>query len=90
MTMLYKLKYFRIMPVAVALTYALCVSAQDEYWHQRVTLFDKLPVESAHIVMLGNSITDGGEFSELFNNENVINRGIRNDVIKGWRNASDR
>lgn len=83
MAMLDKMKYLRIILGAAALTFASCVSAQDEYWHQRVTLFDKLPVESAHIVMLGNSITDGGEFSELFNNENVINRGIRNDVIKG-------
>lgn len=83
MATLHNMKYIKILLAAAALLPALCSPAQDEYWHQRVTLFDKLPVESGHIVMLGNSITDGGEFSELFDNENVINRGIRNDVIKG-------
>lgn len=59
------------------------VKAQDDYWHQRVSLFSKLPVESGDIVFLGNSITDGGEFQELFGMENVLNRGIRSDRISG-------
>lgn len=33
------------------------VMAQDDYWHQRVSLFDKLPVTEDDIVFLGNSIT---------------------------------
>lgn len=57
--------------------------AQDDYWHQRVSLFDKLPVTTDDIVFLGNSITDGGEFQELFGMENVLNRGIRSDRISG-------
>ena len=57
--------------------------AQDDYWHQRVSLFSKLPVDSTDIVFLGNSITDGGEFQELFGMENVLNRGIRSDRISG-------
>lgn len=63
--------------------------AQDEYWHQRVSLFDKLPVGNDDIVFLGNSITDGGEFSELFGMENVLNRGIRSDRIDGVRKRLD-
>lgn len=61
----------------------LVVNARSEYWHQRVTLFDLLPVEKGDIVFLGNSITDGGEFTELFNNPNIKNRGISSDVISG-------
>ncbi len=57
--------------------------AQDDYWRQRVSLFAKLPVTSDDIVFLGNSITDGGEFQELFGMENVLNRGIRSDRISG-------
>lgn len=64
-------------------------AAQDEYWHQRVSLFDRLPVGNADIVFLGNSITDGGEFSELFGMENVLNRGIRSDRIDGVRKRLD-
>ncbi|MDE6794072.1 MAG: hypothetical protein K2J63_02070, partial [Muribaculaceae bacterium] len=47
------------------------------------TLFDLLPVEPGDIVFLGNSITDGGEFTELFDNPSIKNRGISSDVISG-------
>ena len=59
------------------------VAAQDTYWHQRVTLFETLPVHESDIVFLGNSITDGGEFAEIFEMDNCINRGIRSDIING-------
>ena len=39
---------------------------RSEYWLQRVSLFEKLQITSQDIVFVGNSITDGGEFSELF------------------------
>ncbi|MBD5369566.1 MAG: hypothetical protein HDR80_00245 [Bacteroides sp.] len=68
---------------ATALSAPICGYAQDEYWHQRVTLFEKLPVSPEDIVFLGNSITDGGEFQELFGMDNVLNRGIRSDRISG-------
>lgn len=58
-------------------------SARSEYWHQRVSLFDSIPVEPGDIVFLGNSITDGGEFQELLGVENVKNRGIQGDVVDG-------
>lgn len=74
---------------AMILSSAAEVSAQDEYWHQRVSLFDKLPVGNDDIVFLGNSITDGGEFQELFGIENVLNRGIRSDRIDGVRKRLD-
>lgn len=61
------------------------VVAQDTYWHQRVSLFDRLTVTPNDIVFLGNSITDGGEFAEIFEMENCLNRGIRSDVINGVR-----
>lgn len=56
---------------------------RSEYWRQRVSLFDKLPVTPNDIVFLGNSITDGGEFAELFNNPKIKNRGINSDEISG-------
>ena len=61
------------------------LSAHTEYWEQRVSLFDHLPVNSGDIVFLGNSITDGGEFAELFGNPAIKNRGINGDVIAGVR-----
>lgn len=55
----------------------------DEYWTQRTSLFEILPIRDNDIVFLGNSITDGGEFAELFDMPNIKNRGIRSDVITG-------
>lgn len=68
---------------AAAFATAIPALARTEYWHQRVTLFDKLPVSPGDIVFLGNSITDGGEFTELFHRKNALNRGISGDVISG-------
>lgn len=58
-------------------------AARSEYWEQRVSLFNEMPLERGDIVFLGNSITDGGEFSELLGNPKVKNRGINSDVIAG-------
>lgn len=53
------------------------------YWHQRASLFETLPIHKKDIVFVGNSITDGGEWFELFQNQNVKNRGISGDVAMG-------
>jgi len=53
------------------------------FYYQRTTLFESLPVSSKDIIFLGNSITNGGEWCELFNNKHVKNRGISGDVTMG-------
>jgi len=53
------------------------------YYHQRATLFKSLPQTSGDIIFIGNSITDGGEWSELFNDLRIKNRGISGDVSAG-------
>lgn len=64
-----------------------CMSSSDifadSYYDRRVSLFELLPVGSEDIVFLGNSITDGGEFSEMLGLPNVKNRGISSDVMSG-------
>lgn len=71
------------------LAFATCSAtpafSHSKYWEQRVTLFNIIPVEPGDIVFLGNSITDGGEFTELFDNPAIKNRGIISDVISGVR-----
>ena len=75
-----KIKYLLIL---FTLIFATHISAADEYWEQRVSLFSLLPIHENDIVFLGNSITDGGEFNELFGRDDVKNRGIRSDIITG-------
>lgn len=53
------------------------------YYYQRASLFEVLPVDSDDILFVGNSITDGGEWCELFQSPNVKNRGISGDTTQG-------
>ena len=73
----------RILILAAALFTVCTAFAQSEYNLQRRSLFEVLPVYSSDIVFLGNSITDGCEWAELFNNRHVKNRGISADR-SGW------
>ena len=59
------------------------------YYLQRVSLFRTLPQTKADIVFLGNSITDGGEWAEMFADLKVKNRGISGDVTSGVLNRLD-
>lgn len=66
--------------------FIFCVSAQNNYstfYYQRASLFEKLSVDSTDIVFLGNSITNGAEWTELFQNINIKNRGISGDICQG-------
>ena len=56
------------------------------YYHQRVSLFRTLPQTEGDIIFLGNSITDGGEWSELFADLKIKNRGISGDNTAGVLN----
>ena len=73
----------RILILAAAVLVAGGAFAQGEYNFQRRSLFEVLPVLSSDIVFLGNSITDGCEWAELFNNRHIKNRGISADR-SGW------
>lgn len=53
------------------------------FYHQRASLFEKLPIGKKDIVMLGNSITNGCEWNELFPNKRLKNRGISGDIAQG-------
>lgn len=73
--------------LAVILTLSLACHAQGHkystFYYQRATLFEELPVTSGDIIFLGNSITNGAEWAELFNNKHVKNRGISGDICMG-------
>lgn len=76
--------------LAVAAMTATRLSAEaDTYYDRKVSLFELLPVYPDDIVFLGNSITDGGEFAELFGMPNIKNRGISSDVMSGVEKRLD-
>lgn len=56
---------------------------ETEVYDQRESLFKILPIESNEIIFIGNSITYRCEWSELFRNPKIKNRGINSDIISG-------
>lgn len=61
-----------IIGLAVSLsTFGQTERKYSTYYYQRASLFEQLPTSSDDILFIGNSITDGGEWSELFQNPHV-------------------
>lgn len=76
-------KILLLLTLAIISTSMMAQRTYSTFYHQRASLFEYLPVSSNDIILLGNSITNGGEWSELFGNPNVKNRGISGDICMG-------
>lgn len=72
----------RLLLLVTILLTTFSAFAQGTYHFQKKSLFEELPIRSGDIVFLGNSITDGCEWSELFSNPKIKNRGISADRTK--------
>ncbi|MDX9772359.1 MAG: GDSL-type esterase/lipase family protein [Bacteroidales bacterium] len=58
-------------------------SQYSAYWWHSKDMYDHLPDTRNEIIFLGNSITDGAEWFEMFDNKRCHNRGISADVTDG-------
>ena len=54
-----------------------------QHHEQKLSMFEAMPVRDSSIIILGNSIIEGANWSELFGNDRIINRGISADVTQG-------
>jgi len=79
------MKLFTVLLILVNLIPAWSQSTRphNTYYYQKKALFELLPNDSDEIIFLGNSITDGCEWHELFNDPRIKNRGISADVTGG-------
>jgi len=59
------------------------------YYERKADLFRYLPNDPDEIILLGNSITDGGNWDELLGDPRIKNRGISADVTRGILNRAD-
>ncbi len=59
------------------------------YYERKSDLFRYLPNSPDEIILLGNSITDGGNWFELLPDPRIKNRGISADVTRGILNRTD-
>ena len=56
-----------------------------DHYYERLQLFDQQPtIQCTDIVMLGNSLTEGGgDWSQRLGKNNIVNRGISGDIAMG-------
>lgn len=81
--MKFKLILFSAILLMATQAFAQITGKYGAYYDQRELLFEAMPTSENDIIFLGNSITDGGEWFELFQNANCKNRGISGDVTIG-------
>lgn len=79
------MKHFLITLFAILLTELSGAQTQkySTFYVQRASLFSKLTITPKDIVFIGNSITNGTEWNELFPQKRVKNRGISGDTSEG-------
>ncbi len=82
------MKYYRVIIVLIVLTFNLVGQNESRrrfltYYEQKKSTFEMLPNDKDEIIFLGNSITEGCEWNELFNDNRIKNRGISADVAEG-------
>lgn len=51
--------------------------------NQLKSMFENCPISLGSIIFLGDSITEGGNWSELFPGQSILNRGIGGDITSG-------
>lgn len=85
MKILFKIFTPLIICLSANLSFAQIIDSSyaGAYYLKQEAYFKALPVKRNAIVFLGNSITEVGEWSELFNSKNIANRGISGDVTYG-------
>lgn len=58
-------------------------SYANNYYVERLKVFEQQPERNNGLVFMGNSITEVGEWNQLITNQNVANRGISGDNSYG-------
>ena len=56
---------------------------RPESFHDKILQFKMFPINGNDIVFLGDSITEGTQWSELLGMDNAVNRGISGDTTYG-------
>jgi lysophospholipase L1-like esterase len=55
---------------------------ESSYWREKTSFFEAFATR-ASVVMIGDSLTDGAEWGEMFPGVAVVNRGIDGDTARG-------
>lgn len=71
-----------ITPTIAAPVESVPAPERPAYWRERTSFFHAFG-HKADVVMLGDSLTDGAEWREMFADQLVVNRGIDGDTTEG-------
>lgn len=83
MTTTFFLAMFAATFILLAITRLEVTRLIRQYHQQKVDFFHKHPIQPGDIVMLGDSLTDGARWDEIFPGAPVKNRGINADTVAG-------
>ncbi|MVN20429.1 family 20 glycosylhydrolase [Mucilaginibacter arboris] len=89
-----KLVFYTLLLLTTAVSAQIKTQGKNDgafptFYQQRSSLFRLLPQTKGDIIFLGNSITNGSEWDELFADPRIKNRGISGDVTAGVLNRLD-
>ncbi len=62
---------------------------KNKLYDRYIELFKLNRIKQANVVMLGNSITHGGNWNELLGRQDVVEQGIPSDIVEGFLNRID-
>ncbi|MEX0636719.1 MAG: GDSL-type esterase/lipase family protein, partial [Ferruginibacter sp.] len=82
------MKYWMLMLLAITSFVSKSQNTFDSsfrfyYYDQKLSMFEMMPDQDKEVVWMGDSITDGAEWSELFPGLHTLNRGISSDNTFG-------
>ncbi len=82
------MKYWMLMLLAITSFVSKSQNTFDSsfrfyYYDQKLSMFEMMPDQDKEVVWMGDSITDGAEWSELFPGLRTLNRGISSDNTFG-------
>ena len=60
--------------------------SDNAQYDRKVSLFEMLSENDVDVAMVGDSLTEGGRWEELFPDVKIINRGIGSDITSGVEN----
>ena len=77
---------YLLISVSVFVNFTFAQNTYSDHYYQSKAQFERTPDTENEIIFLGNSITEGGNWNELFPDINAVNRGISGDVTDGILN----
>lgn len=57
---------------------------KNPLYNRSLEMYDAYRTKHADVIMLGNSLTNGGNWNELLGRSNVIEMGIPSDILSGF------